>query len=101
MSDRGLNSCSVISIQGGQFFDISSPFVLYQDFMRAPTNEGGQSYPFLGFGKEYLNITFPTAYLALQRPASYTNFRDMFENFIFRCQIMHVNDEVDTSNFLN
>ena len=46
---------------------ISSPFVLYQDFMRAPTNEGGQSYPFLGFGKISLlllsKLTNDTNYL--------------------------------------
>ena len=66
MSDRGLNSCCVISIQGGQFL-ISSPFVLYQDIKRAPTNEGGQSYPFLGFGKISLlllsKLTNDTNYL--------------------------------------
>ena len=38
---------------GRAIFQISSPFVLQNDFERAPTNEGGQSYPFLGFDKEY------------------------------------------------
>ena len=40
---------------------ISSPFVLYQDFKRAPTNEGGQSYPFLGFGKKYVSMYCPNS----------------------------------------
>ena len=41
------------------------------------------------------------ANVARQQAILYTEFRKMLKNSILKCQIMYVNDEIDTSNFQN